>query len=69
MYSRQDFDPKKVLKEMKEQNIEPDITTVNTLMNVCVEQGKFNYTEELFEEIKREGKVKVNNISYNVMLK
>jgi len=38
-------------------------------MNVCVEQGKFNYTEELFEEIKREGKVKVNNISYNVMLK
>lgn len=37
MYQRSDFDPARLLAEMKQQQISPDCTTYNTLMNICVE--------------------------------
>lgn len=38
-------------------------------MNICVEQGKFEETRELFEELKISKSIQPNNITYNVMLK
>lgn len=69
MYQRADFDPVKILKEMKEQEIEADITTFNTLMNISVEHGNFGQTLEIFELLKGKNNLSANNITYNVLLK
>lgn len=47
-YKKDDFDPLKILAEMVQENIKPDITTYNTLLDLCFTKNKLQSANALF---------------------
>ena len=77
---KKNLDPFAVIEEMKKKHINPDITTFNTLLDICFEQNNMDVAFNFFSYMKnleRESilnhqdvsPMKVDIISYNTMLK
>lgn len=65
-----DLNPFEVLHQMQLEEIMPDITTYNTLLDICFEQHKFEFAQKLFKEMNDSiCPIKPDIISFNTMLK
>ena len=65
-----DLNPFEVLHQMQIEGIMPDITSYNTLLDICFEQKKHEHAQKLFKEMNDSiCPIKPDIISFNTMLK
>lgn len=73
---RENLDPFSVIEDMKRMNLKPDITTFNTLLDICFEKNQqdiafsfFTYMKNLDRDQINHSSFQVDVISYNTMIK
>ena len=65
-----DLNPFEVLHQMQIEGIMPDITSYNTLLDICFEQKKFEHSQKLFKEMNDSiCPIKPDIITFNTMMK
>ena len=64
------LNPFEILRKINKQNIAPDISTYNILLNYCYQNGKYDFADKLEEEIfDFASPVHCNLMTYNIVLK
>lgn len=65
-----DLNPFEVLHQMQLEGIMPDITSYNTLLDICFERKKYDHAQKLFKEMNDSiCPIKPDIISFNTMMK
>lgn len=68
--TKPELNPFEVLHQMQLEEIMPDITTYNTLLDICFERKKYEFAHKLFKEMNDSiCPIKPDIISFNTMMK